>query len=110
MNGKHQELLEILAHAWKTLDASELVKYIHPDFQYDSQWVFRSMYADEYPSYITGKFKAIRDSASKVDVSVVKDEQFGGNMIKLLQDGTKEAYLRIRTTDGKISKMDLCMF
>ena len=110
MNEGHQELLEVLAEAWRTLDASELVRHIHPDFQSVSQWVFASMYADEYPGYITGKFNAIKTSGSKVEVSVVSDDIFGGNMIKLVQDGTKEAYLRIKATDGKISKMDMCMF
>ena len=107
----HQQLLEILAHAWKTLDASELVKCIHPDFQYDSQKVFASMYADEYPSYITGKFKTIKKHGSKIEVSIVKDNYFGeGNMIKLVQDENTVAYLRIKVRDGKICKMDMCMF
>ena len=110
MNEDHQRLVEILAEAWKTLDASELVKYIHPDFQYDSQWVFRSMFAEEYPGYIAGKFNAIRNSGSKVEVSIVDDNQFGGKMVKLLQDETKPGYLRIKTADGKITKMDMCMF
>lgn len=110
MSKNHQELIEILAKAWETLDASELIKYIHPDFQYDSQKVFASMYADEYPDYITGKFRTIKTSGSKVDVSIVEDNYFGGNMIKLVQDETNVAYLRIKTTDGKISKMDMCMF
>ena len=111
MNKNHDELVEILANAWRRLDASELVKYIHPDFQYDSQWVFASMYADEYPSYITGKFRAIKDSDSQVEVSIVDDEAFGeGTMVKLVQDKVNPAYLRIKATDGKISKMDMCMF
>ena len=110
MNEEHQRLVEVLADAWKRLDASELVKYVHPDFQYDSQWVFASMYADEYPGYIAGKFNAIRRTGSKVDVSIVDDEYFGGKMVKLVQDETKVGYLRIKTADGKITKMDMCMF
>ena len=106
----HQKLVEILAEAWRTLDASELLKYIHPNFQYDSQWVFASMYADEYPDYITGKFNAIKTSGSKIDVSIVNDDMLGGSMVKLVQDEVKPGYLRIKETDGKISKMDMCMF
>ena len=107
----HQQLLEILAHAWKTLDASELIHYIHPEFQYDSQKVFASMYADEYPSYITEKFKTIKKHGSKIEVSIVRDNYFGdGNMIKLVQNESNVAYLRIKVQDGKISKMDMCMF
>ena len=59
-NSDHEKLVEILAEAWRKLDAQELLKHIHPNFQYDSQWVFASMYA--------------------------------------------------KVTDGKISKMDMCMF
>ena len=107
----HQQLIEVLAQAWTRLDASELLKYIHPEFQYDSQWVFASMYAEEYPNYITGKFNAVKESGSTVDVSVVNDNHFGeGNMVKLVQDGDKVAYLRIKAKDGKICKMDMCMF
>ena len=69
------------------------------------------MYAEEYPNYITGKFNAVKESGSTVDVSVVKDDYFGeGNMVKLVQDGDKVAYLRIKAKDGKICKMDMCMF
>ena len=110
MDTEHQRLVEILAEAWRNLDASELVKYIHPDFQYDSQWVFDSMYADEYPGYIKGKFNTIKSTGSKVEVSIVDDDSFGEKMVKLVQDGDKVAYPRIRTADGKISKMDMCMF
>ncbi|MBQ7733694.1 MAG: hypothetical protein IJT58_06720 [Synergistaceae bacterium] len=107
---EHQKLIEILAKAWETLDASELVKYVHDDFEYNSQKVFASMYADEYPAYIVGKFQTIKRTGSKIDVSIVDDNYFGGKMIKLIQDETNVAYLRIKTKDGKISKMDMCMF
>ena len=111
MNKSHDELVEILAEAWRTLNASELLKYIHPDFQYDSQWVFSSMYADEYPGYITGKLQAIRNSGSQIEVEIVDDNEFGsGKMVYLVQDKAKPAYLRIKSADGKISKMDMCMF
>ncbi|MBQ9433348.1 MAG: hypothetical protein IJU26_03940 [Synergistaceae bacterium] len=111
MEKNHEELVEILAEAWKNLDASELLNYIHPDFQYDSQWVFRSMYGDEYPGYITGQFRTIKNVASKVEVSIVYDNVFyGGTMVKLVQDETRVGCLRIKTKDGKISKMDMCMF
>ena len=110
MNDDHNKLIAILAKAWENLDASELLKYIHPNFQYDSQKVFRSMYADEYPSYITGKFETIKNIGLTMEVSIVDDNYFGGHMVKLIQGGTNVAYLRIKTTDGQISKMDMCMF
>lgn len=83
---EHDELVTILAEAWSNLDASELVKYIHPDFQYDY-------------------------SGSQVEVSIVDDDEFGaGKMVKLVQNKTKPAVLRIEASDGKITKMDMCMF
>ena len=108
----HQELLEILAHAWETLDASELLKYIRNNFKYDSQWVFRTMYSDEYRTYIVKKFQTIRQSGSEIKVSIVKDNAsaFDNNMIKLVQNKNHVAYLRIKNKKGKISKMDMCMF
>ena len=106
---EHQRLLGILADAWTRLDATELLKYIHPSFQYDSQWVFRSMFADEYPSYITGKFATIKRTGSNVIVRIVPDPYYEGNMIRMEQ-GADISYLRIECSDGMIYKMDMCMF
>lgn len=51
---QHNNLVAILAKAWEELDATELLNYIHPDFRYDSQWVFAWMNAAEYSRYIVG--------------------------------------------------------
>lgn len=61
------------------------------------------------PRYITGKFATIRKSDAGVEVREARDPQCGGNMLHLNQKGD-EVYLRIREKDGKIVKMDMCMF
>ncbi len=58
---------------------------------------------------ITGKFATIRKSDAGVEVREARDPQCGGNMLHLNQKGD-EVYLRIREKDGKIVKMDMCMF
>lgn len=107
---EHKRLLEILRDAWVTLDATELVKHISLDFQYDSQWVFSNMDAEEYPSYIKGKFAAIKKTGAFPSVSLVNDPHFSGDMLKLEQQGNPPGYLRIRCSEGLIYKMDMCMF
>ena len=100
----------VLSEAWTLLDKTRLVLCIHPRFQYDSQWVFASMNAEEYCTYISGKFKAIRASGSRIDVRIIGSSDRGAERIMLPRDGGEPAFLDIRCADGKIIKMDLCMF
>ena len=105
----HEELLAIVQEAWLNLDATELLKHIHEDFVYDSQWVFASMPAKDYPKYITGKFETIKRTGAFVEVEKVKDPYYSGYMLRFKQR-QDVAFLRIREKDGQIVKMDMCMF
>ncbi|AEC02372.1 hypothetical protein Spico_1156 [Parasphaerochaeta coccoides DSM 17374] len=95
--------------AWVNLDATELVKHISLDFQYDSQWVFNSMYAEEYPSYIKGKFETSKRTGVFPSVSLVNDTHSPGGMLKLEQQGNPPGYLRIQCSEGLICKIDMSM-
>lgn len=104
-----EKYLQILFEAWKNLDASELIKCLDEDFRYDSFWVFDYLDDDGYKEYIVGKFQTLRSHHAKVQVTLVPDSSFGGQMLKLVQ-GNDVAYLRIKCSESGIYKMDLCAF
>ena len=106
---EHDRLLLILHTAWSLLDATELVKCLSEDFQYDSMHVFESLDADGFRKYIVAKFDAIQKSSNKPKVSIVLDRWMGGNMLKLEQ-GKTIGFLRLRCREGKICKLDMCDF
>ena len=95
--------------AWQTFNASYIIKHLHPDFIYDSQWVFESLDYTGYVDYILGKFRTLTLSSSKIETRIVKDQYEGGYMLELIQNNNK-CYYRIKVKDGKVIKGDLCMF
>ena len=95
--------------AWQTFNASYIIKHLHPDFVYDSQWVFESLDYTGYVDYILGKFRTLTLSSSKIETRIVKDQYEGGYMLELIQNNNK-CYYRIKVKDGKVIKGDLCMF
>ena len=59
------ELLIEYAKAWNELDISYIKPILAKDFTYTSQWVFETMHgSDRYIEYLTGKFNAIRNTAT----------------------------------------------
>lgn len=95
--------------AWQTFNASYIIKHLHPDFIYDSQWVFESLDYTGYVDYILGKFRTLTVSFSKIETRIVEDPRMGGCMLELIQNNNK-CYYRIKIKDGKVIKGDLCMF
>lgn len=95
--------------AWQTFNASYIIKHLHPDFIYDSQWVFQSLDYTGYVDYIIGKFRTLTVSSSKIETRIVEDQRMGGWMLELIQNNNK-CYYRIKVKDGKVVKGDLCMF
>ena len=60
--------------------------------------------------YIREKFKTIQNTCSAPTVKVVHDEYNGGLMLSLQQGSKAPAYYRIKISNGKVIKGDLCMF
>ena len=104
-----EELVEVFAKAWETLDAEIIAENLDDDFVYDSQWVMESLDRKEYIEYIRGKFNAIKSSSSRPNVKIVQDKQMGGTMIALQQGKNEPAFYRIKVKEGKVIKGDLCM-
>lgn len=95
--------------AWQTFNASYIIKHLHQDFIYDSQWVFESLDYTGYVDYILGKFRTLTLSSSKIETRIVEDPRMGGCMLELIQNNNR-CYYRIKIKDGKVIKGDLCMF
>ena len=110
INENSQEyIIKDFQKAWQTFNASYIIKHLHPDFIYDSQWVFESLDYSGYVDYIIGKFRTLTLSSSKIEARIVKDQYEGGYMLELIQNNNK-CYYRIKVKDGKVIKGDLCMF
>ena len=110
INENSQEyIIKDFQKAWQTFNASYIIKHLHPDFIYDSQWVFESLDYTGYVDYILGKFRTLTLSSSKIETRIVEDLRMGGCMLELIQNNNR-CYYRIKIKDGKVIKGDLCMF
>lgn len=110
INENSQEyIIKDFQKAWQTFNASYIIKHLHPDFIYDSQWVFKSLDYTGYVDYILGKFRTLTLSSSKIETRIVEDPRMGGCMLELIQNNNR-CYYRIKIKDGKVIKGDLCMF
>lgn len=105
-----EELVAIFAQAWRTLNPELIVANLDQSFIYDSQWVFESLDYSGYIDYIRGKFQAIRNTNSNLQIEVVRDPYEGGSMIKITQFNNQIAYYRIKVKEGKVIKGDMCAF
>lgn len=97
------------ANAWSTLNPELIIKHLSPDFQYDSQWVFKSLDCSGYINYIRGKFNTLKQHCISIEVEIVDDPVFRMKMLKLLQNG-ESIFYRIKIKDGQVVKGDMCMF
>lgn len=104
------QIVEDIAKAWETLDAELIIANLDETFVYDSQWVLESLDYDGYKEYIRAKFKTIQNTCSAPTVKVVHDGYNGGLMLSLQQGSNAPAYYRIKISNGKVIKGDLCMF
>jgi len=110
INENSQEyIIKDFQKAWQTFNASYIIKHLHQDFIYDSQWVFESLDYTGYVDYILGKFRTLTLSSSKIETRIVEDPRMGGCMLELIQNNNR-CYYRIKIKDGKVIKGDLCMF
>ena len=110
INENSQEyIIKDFQKAWQTFNASYIIKHLHPDFIYDSQWVYESLDYTGYVDYILGKFRTLTLSSSKIETRIVEDPRMGGCMLELIQNNNR-CYYRIKIKDGKVIKGDLCMF
>lgn len=101
------EIIEDFCKAWQTLDSTLIIKHLDKNFRYDSQWVFESLDYNGYVEYITGKFQTLKEHRCSISVEIVDDG--GSKMLKLTQN-EQICFYRIKISNGKVTKGDMCMF
>lgn len=106
---KTEMIINDFLKAWQTLDAELICKHLDESFRYDSQWVFEFLDCKGYKEYIRGKFETLRKNNVKLEVAIVVDAYWGGEMLAIKQDGNV-CYYRIKVKDDKVVKGDLCAF
>ena len=104
------QIIMDFAKAWETLNPELIIENLDETFVYDSQWVLESLDYKGYTEYIRAKFKTIQNTCSAPTVRVVHDGYNGGLMLSLQQGSNAPAYYRIKISNGKVIKGDLCMF
>jgi len=105
-----EDILNDFYKAWQTLDAELITKHLDETFIYDSMWVFSSLDYQGYKDYIYGKFQTLKKHGITIEAEIVKDPYFGGKMIKLLQQGNRPCFYRIKIVNHKVVKVDLSGF
>lgn len=106
------ELLIEYAKAWNNLDVSYLYNILDDDFEYNSQWVFETMYGKwSYIDYLRGKFSSILQNISsipKAEIAYFKYcyTEIDKGCIVLTQNETQCSII-IETKNGKITKADM---
>ena len=104
------QIIMDFAKAWETLNPELIIENLDETFVYDSQWVLENLDYKGYTEYIRAKFKTIQNTCSAPTVKVVHDGYNGGLMLSLQQGSNAPAYYRIKISNGKVIKGDLCMF
>ena len=105
-----EEIVHDFAKAWRTLNPELIISNLDKSFKYDSMWVLESLDYEGYKDYIREKFKAIKNSSSSPEVTIVPDPHLGGSMISLKQGDGDPIFYRIDVKEGKVTKGDLCAF
>jgi len=115
MNKKYQkeeEFLRVLADAYLTHDAKELLDWLPDDFGYDSMWVTDSITTKErYKSYIIRKLAAQLRLLSNVEFAMMKDKRDGKPLLMITNtetpDGGHAVFVVTSDDKGNIKRLDL---
>lgn len=104
-DGTDVSLVDVIALAWKHLDAEMLVPYLDDNFQYNSVWISNTMNGkDNYLHYLRGKFETIKKSGVYPFVDLIEEN---GKLLPHLRqkDLCVESVLDYKSANGKITKM-----
>ena len=115
-NISHKEVLsqrtltEIVASAWRRLDADMLEPYLISGFHYNSAWVFEDIASRyEYLFYLRKKFDTLRKNNVQLVIQLGKNSATG-NFAVLLTQGNVHTILTVNTHDGWITSIRMDEF
>ncbi|MBS9773782.1 MAG: hypothetical protein KGV59_01315 [Tenacibaculum sp.] len=108
------QLLIEYAKAWNNLNVSYLENILSDNFEYNSQWVFDTMYGKEtYIDYLKGKFKRIKETNAfpQAEIGYYKNAYGVKNKpcIVIKQNDTKVSII-MKINNGKITNIDMVGF
>lgn len=104
------EIADIVANAWKTLDASGMRQILADDYEYTSQWVLDTMHgADKYVEYLSQKFEAMKKGGRPTVVAARSNEYHVEIDLKQTINGREQTgMLQFRLRNGKIASGCMC--
>ena len=109
MDDENDRLLMVVRDAWVMMDATELIKVLHPSFVYEVPPINRRVPCSEYPKYISDKFRNLKAIGYYVNVSIEPDTKSEHNIIRLSgksQEGKVDVtVIRIETINGRIRRL-----
>lgn len=109
---KEEQFLRVLADAYITHNADDLLSWLPDDFGYDSMWVCDSMKTKEqYKNYIIGKLETQERTLYNVEFAMMKDKRTG-QPILLITNPVEDkngpaAFVATSDNQGNIKRLDL---
>ena len=109
---KEEQFLRVLADAYITHNADDLLSWLPDDFGYDSMWVFESIKTKEqYKNYIVEKLKSQEKYLCWVEFAMMKDKRTGQPVLVLTRPVEDEkgpgAFVATSDDQGNIKRLDL---
>lgn len=109
---KEEEFLRVLANAYISHNADELLGMLPDDFGYDSMWVFDSIKTkSRYEDYIRKKLRAQLVNLNNVEFEMMQDLSDGKPYLMITNsetpDGGKAVFVATSDDDGNIRRLDL---
>lgn len=105
-----KEIANIVADAWRELDASEMRHVLADDYEYTSQWVLETMYgAEKYVQYLTAKFEAMKKGGRPTVAAARANDWYVEIDLKQTIDGREQyGMLQFKLRNGKIASGYMC--
>ena len=109
---KEEQFLRVLADAYITHNADELLSWLPDDFGYDSMWVFESIKTKaQYKAYIVGKLRTQLVGMCNVEFAMMKDKRDGKPCLMIIGEKTPEGgdavFVVTSDDNGNIRRLDL---
>ena len=109
---KEEEFLRVLANAYISHNADELLGMLPDDFGYDSMWVFDSIKTkSRYEDYIRKKLRAQLVNLNNVEFEMMQDLSDGKPYLMITNsetpDGGRAVFVATSDDDGNIRRLDL---
>ena len=109
---KEEQFLRVLANAYITHNADDLLSWLPDNFGYDSMWVFESIKTKEqYKNYIVEKLRSQEKYLCWVEFAMMKDKRTGQPVLVLTRPVEDEkgpgAFVATSDDQGNIKRLDL---